>query len=124
MLALFFSAVLLFVNGFFVAAEFSLIAARKSQLDARAAEGDARAASAARSVGELSFMLSASQLGTKYLNEWFIVTREVRDRASGAIKVPADYSEVGVLLIAATAIGVAVPLATIAIVRALRLRTA
>jgi hypothetical protein len=68
--------------------------------------------------------LSASQLGTKYLNQWFVVTREVRDRASGAIKVPADYSEVGVLLIAATAIGVAVPLATIAIVRALRLRTA
>jgi hypothetical protein len=68
--------------------------------------------------------LSASQLGTKYLNQWFTVTREVQDRASGAIKVPADYSEVGVLLIAATAIGVAVPLATIAIVRALRLRTA
>ena len=68
--------------------------------------------------------LSASQLGTKYLNQWFIVTREVRDRASGAIKLPADYSEVGALLIAATAIGVAVPLVTIAIVRALRLRTA
>jgi hypothetical protein len=68
--------------------------------------------------------LSASQLGTKYLNQWFIVTREVRDRASGAIKVPADYSEVGALLIAATAIGVAVPLVTIAIVRAMRLRTA
>jgi len=68
--------------------------------------------------------LSASQLGTKYLNQWFTVTREVQDRASGAITVPADYSEVGVLLIAATAIGVAVPLATIAIVRALRLRTA
>ena len=68
--------------------------------------------------------LSASQLGTKYLNQVFIVTREVRDRASGAIRVPADYSEVGVLMITAAAIGVAVPLATVAVVRALRLRTA
>jgi hypothetical protein len=68
--------------------------------------------------------LSAAQLGTKYLNQLFIVTREVRDRASGAIKVPADYSEVGVLMITATAIGVAVPLVTVAVVRALRLRTA
>jgi CBS domain containing-hemolysin-like protein len=57
------SVLLLVGNGFFVAAEFSLIAARKSQLEARAAEGDTRAAAAARSVGELSFMLSASQLG-------------------------------------------------------------
>jgi CBS domain containing-hemolysin-like protein len=61
--ALLASLFLLGANGFFVAAEFSLIAARRSQLEARAAEGDARAASAARSVGELSFMLSASQLG-------------------------------------------------------------
>ncbi|OGA72481.1 MAG: hypothetical protein A3G81_21285 [Betaproteobacteria bacterium RIFCSPLOWO2_12_FULL_65_14] len=68
--------------------------------------------------------LSAAQLGTKYLNQVFTVTREVRDRASGAVKMPADYSEVGVLMIAATVIGVAVPLATVAVVRALRLRTA
>ena len=68
--------------------------------------------------------LSAAQLGTKYLNQLFIVTREVRDHASGVVKVPADYSEVGWLLISATAIGVAVPLATVAVVRALRLRTA
>jgi CBS domain containing-hemolysin-like protein len=62
-MALVFSVLLLFVNGFFVAAEFSLLAARKSQLEARAAEGDTRAAAAIRSIGELSFMLSASQLG-------------------------------------------------------------
>jgi hypothetical protein len=68
--------------------------------------------------------LSAAQLGTKYLNQVFLVTREVRDRASGAVKLPADYSEVGVLMIAATLIGVAVPLAAVAAVRALRLRTA
>ncbi|PKO79423.1 MAG: hypothetical protein CVU19_17920, partial [Betaproteobacteria bacterium HGW-Betaproteobacteria-13] len=42
--------------------------------------------------------LSASQLGTKYLNEIFTITREVRDAASNAIKLPADYSELGMLL--------------------------
>jgi CBS domain containing-hemolysin-like protein len=63
MLALFFSLVLLVVNGFFVAAEFSLIAARRSQIESQAEEGDARAAAAAKSIGELSYMLSASQLG-------------------------------------------------------------
>ncbi|MGH8741581.1 MAG: hypothetical protein ACREUN_11745, partial [Burkholderiales bacterium] len=68
--------------------------------------------------------LSASQLGTKYLNQAFLVTREVRERASGDIKVPADYSEVGLLMITATAIGVAVPLLTVLAVRLLRLRTA
>jgi hypothetical protein len=52
------------------------------------------------------------------------VTREVRDRATGELKVPADYSEVGVLMIAATVIGVAVPLLAVAAVRLLRLRTA
>jgi MFS family permease len=68
--------------------------------------------------------LAAAQLNTKYLNQWFSVTREVRDRASGAVKVPADYSEVGALLIAATLITLAVPLAAVAGVRLLKLRTA
>ena len=63
MIALFVSALLLIVNGFFVAAEFSLIAVRRSQIEAQAEAGDSRAAAAARSIGELSFMLSASQLG-------------------------------------------------------------
>jgi CBS domain containing-hemolysin-like protein len=63
MVALLFAVLLLFANGFFVAAEFSLIAARRSQLEAQAEEGNARAAAAVRSLGELSFMLSASQLG-------------------------------------------------------------
>ena len=43
--------------------------------------------------------LSLSQLGTKYLNEIFIVTREVSDDATGALQVPADYSQLGDLLI-------------------------
>jgi hypothetical protein len=55
--------------------------------------------------------LSAAQLGTKYLNQAFVVTRK-------------DYSEVGVLLITVTAIGLLLPLVTVAGVRLLKLRTA
>jgi len=68
--------------------------------------------------------LSAAQLGTKYLNQTYVVAREVKDRASGEVKVPQDYSELGWLLITATLIGLLVPLAAVAAVRALKLRTA
>ncbi|KIO47631.1 membrane protein, partial [Nitrosospira sp. NpAV] len=37
--------------------------------------------------------LSASQLTTKYINQIFTVTREVREVDTGEILVPADYSE-------------------------------
>ncbi len=46
--------------------------------------------------------LSASALGTKYLNEIFTVTREVKDKVSGEIQTTADYSELGILLIVVT----------------------
>jgi hypothetical protein len=68
--------------------------------------------------------LSAAHLGTKYLNRIFEVTREVRDTASGAIKVPADYSEMGLLFTTCAVLGLVVPLAAIALVRAVRLRGA
>jgi MFS family permease len=68
--------------------------------------------------------LSASQLGTRYLNEIFLVTREVKDPASGAISVPADYSELGTLMTAALLIGLLLPLATVALVKLSRLRSA
>ncbi|MBJ6370382.1 hypothetical protein [Sedimentitalea arenosa] len=67
--------------------------------------------------------LSASALGTKYVNETYTITREVRDRASDAITVPADYSQLGWLLITVAALGVLLPLATIGIVQRSRLRT-
>jgi len=67
--------------------------------------------------------LSASSLLTKYLNEVFVITREVRDRVSGAIEVAADYSELGWMLITVTLISVIVPLATIWLVQRSRLRT-
>ncbi|KPK06954.1 MAG: hypothetical protein AMJ64_07910 [Betaproteobacteria bacterium SG8_39] len=68
--------------------------------------------------------LSASQLGTKYLNRAFTVTREVRDPATHAISVPADYSELGWLLMAATVIGFILPMIAILAARVFRWRTA
>ncbi|WP_342346418.1 hypothetical protein [uncultured Nitrospira sp.] len=68
--------------------------------------------------------LSASQLGTKYLNQIFTVTRDVEDPATGNLSVPADYSELGMLLMVVTAVGLAFPLLAIALVRLSRLRSA
>jgi BT1 family len=68
--------------------------------------------------------LSMQQLGTKYLNEIFTVTREVKDRATGAVTTPQDYSELGWLFIASTLIAFCVPIAAILIVRRARLGSA
>jgi hypothetical protein len=67
--------------------------------------------------------LSASQLGTKYLNQMYEVTREVKD-AAGQVAVPADYSELGHLLIAVTLIGFVLPLVTILLIKHSRFRNA
>jgi CBS domain containing-hemolysin-like protein len=55
--------VLLLFNGFFVAAEFSLVRSRRTRLDAMARAGDAKARLALRATGNLARLLSASQLG-------------------------------------------------------------
>lgn len=68
--------------------------------------------------------LSASQLGTKYINQIFIITREVSDPVSGEIAVPADYSELGMLLVTVTIIGFILPLLTIIIIKHTRFRSA
>jgi MFS family permease len=68
--------------------------------------------------------LSASQLGTKYMNKMFTVSREVKDPATGDVAMPADYSELGMLLMTVTAIGLALPLLAILLVRLSRLRSA
>ncbi len=68
--------------------------------------------------------LALSQLITKYLYKIFSVSREIKDKASGAIKVPEDYSELGMLMITATLIAVSLPLLTVLVVRRLRLVTA
>ncbi|WP_226893237.1 MFS transporter [Nisaea sediminum] len=71
----------------------------------------------------VNLALSARAMGTKYMNEIFLVTREVKDRTTGEIQVPADYSELGYLLIAVAVLTVAIPLTAIAIVQASRFRT-
>jgi len=68
--------------------------------------------------------LSAAQLGTKYLNRIFVVTREVKDPATGAVSVPADYSQLGDLLLVCIVLGFALPFATMLVLRAVRLRSA
>ena len=54
--------------------------------------------------------LSASSLGTKYLNQVFTVTREVKDKVSGEIQSTADYSELGILLIVVTLLTLILPI--------------
>lgn len=68
--------------------------------------------------------LSLSQLGTKYLNEIFVVTREVKDAASGAIQTPADYSQLGPLLIVQVLLGLALPFAAIMFAKVTRFKSA
>ena len=66
--------------------------------------------------------LSASSLLTKYVNQIFLVTCEVKDRATGA-EVLADYSQLGWLLITVTLVGVSAPLMTVFVVQRSQLRT-
>jgi hypothetical protein len=61
--------------------------------------------------------LSASQLGTRYLNSYFTVTREVRDPVSGMVSVPADYSQLGDLMVMAVVIGLVMPFVAIGLVK-------
>lgn len=67
--------------------------------------------------------LSASSLLTRYLNEIFLVTREVRDPQSGTVEIAADYGALGWLLITVAGISVIAPLLTIFIVQRTVLRT-
>ncbi|UCH52992.1 MAG: hypothetical protein JSW09_10450 [Pseudomonadota bacterium] len=67
--------------------------------------------------------LSLSQLGTKYLNQFYIVTREVRDRTNGIVQTPADYGQLGDLLIVQTLIALALPFAAILVARLAKFRS-
>ncbi len=67
--------------------------------------------------------LSASSLGSKYLNEVFVITRSSVDPATGEVLSTADYSQLGQLLITVGSLTVALPLITIFVVQQSRLRT-
>jgi hypothetical protein len=67
--------------------------------------------------------LSASSLGTRYMNEIYTVTREVRDRATDVIETGADYNQLGMLLITASLIGLCLPLLTVWLIQRSPLRS-
>jgi hypothetical protein len=68
--------------------------------------------------------LSLSQLGTKYMNEIYVVSREVRDQTAGVIQTPADYSQLGSLLIVQLILGLALPFAAIVFAKVTRFKSA
>ncbi len=83
---------------------------------AHSAPSDLKATFFAVMASFTNLALSLSQLGTKYLNQLFNITREVKDPA-GAIIIPADYGDLGMLLITVSIIGFALPVLTIVFVK-------
>ena len=67
--------------------------------------------------------LSASSLGTKYLNEIFTITREVKDKVTNIIQTTADYSELGLLLITVTVLTLVVPILFVKIIQNTKFKT-
>ena len=67
--------------------------------------------------------LSASALLTKYLNQIFVVTREVKDKVSGEIQTTADYSELGILLIIVTILTLVLPILFVLIINNSKYKT-
>jgi CBS domain containing-hemolysin-like protein len=63
LLKIFLVLLLVFVNGFFVAAEFAIVAVRKSRIEALASEGKPSAKRLLEILSNISAYLSASQLG-------------------------------------------------------------
>lgn len=65
----------------------------------------------------VNLALSLSQLLTKALNQQFVISREVKDAATGLIITPADYSQLGELFFTVMLIGLAMPLLAIFVAR-------
>ncbi|MEM8582413.1 MAG: hypothetical protein AAGF50_14545 [Pseudomonadota bacterium] len=90
---------------------------------ARNAPRDLKATFFAVMASFTNLALSASTLGTKYLNEIYLITREVRDAESGLVTTQADYSELGILLLTVTFLLVVVPLGVVVLVQSSRFRS-
>src|SRR5574340_578262 len=91
---------------------------------ANSAPADLKATYFAVMASFTNLALSLSQLGTKYLNQTFVVTREVRDPATNVLQTPEDYSQLGTLLILQMLLGLALPFAAILFARLTRFRSA
>src|SRR6056297_1364753 len=90
---------------------------------ARNAPDDLKATFFAVMASFTNLALSAGSLLTKYLNQLFVITREVTDPGTGTVTTPADYSQLGLLLIVVSTITVAAPLLAVALVQRSRLRS-
>lgn len=91
---------------------------------ANSAPADLKATYFAVMASFTNLALSLSQLGTKYLNQAFVVTREVRDPATNVPQTPEDYTQLGTLLILQMLLGLALPFAAILFTRLTRFRSA
>ena len=67
--------------------------------------------------------LSASSLGTKYINEIYTVTREVKDKVTDKILTNADYSELGLILITVTILTLIIPILFVLIIQKTKYNT-
>ena len=90
---------------------------------AKNAPGDLKATFFAVMASFTNLALSASTLGTKYLNRVYTIRREVTDPESGAVTMQQDYSELGWLLITVAVVTVVVPLVVVAVIQRSRLKS-
>ncbi len=65
----------------------------------------------------VNLALSLSQLLTKLLNKSFLITREVKNAVTGEVIVPADYSQLGELMMIVMLIGFVLPMTVIYIAK-------
>ncbi|WP_347350625.1 hemolysin family protein [Intrasporangium sp.] len=107
--ALLVSALLLALNGFFVAAEFALVASRRHRLEELAESGTRAARAALAGSRELSLMLAGAQLGITLatLGLGALAKPAVADllgSALGAVRVPEEVSAVVGVVLAVTVV--------------------
>lgn len=67
--------------------------------------------------------LSASSLLTKYLNQIFVITREIKDKLTNIILTNQDYTELGTMIIFVMIITILLPIITISIIQKTNLKT-
>ena len=58
-----------------------------------------------------------------YLNEIYVITREVKDKVTNAILTTADYSDLGILLITVTLITLIIPIVFVVIIQKTKFKT-
>ncbi len=90
---------------------------------ARSAPANLKATYFAVMASFTNLAMSASSLGAKYLNQLYVVTREVR-APNGDIAVAANYSQLGELLIIGMMLALALPFAAIVFARVSRFKSA